>query len=150
MSEKYPIKLFAKDVKDLEVISTLCQDAVGLSSNIRWLKGQKKFSILVNRFKWEDKESLKKPRRISSIIFFQWVLSVKSLGFKHTNSDDWFSLLHMKFEEYRSFSEVHLLFSGDAEICLEVEYLEAFIKDIGKSYVAPSRRPADHVGDSDE
>ena len=123
MSEKYPIKLFAKDGKDLEVISTLCQDAVGLSSNIRWFKSQKKFSILVNRFKWEDKESLKKPRRTSSIIFFHWVLSVKSLGFKHINSDDWFSLLHMKFEEYRSLSKVHLLFSGDAEIYLEVEYL---------------------------
>ena len=56
----------------------------------------------------------------------------------------------MKFEEYQSLSKVHLLFSGDAEICLEVEYLEAFIKDIGKSYVAPSRRPADHIGNSDE
>ena len=48
-------------------------------------KKDKSFSILINRFKWESSNRLKKkekPLRVETILFFRWVLSVKSRGFK--------------------------------------------------------------------
>ena len=62
MKELAQIKLFAKSAKDLMVIAALCQDSVGTSENIRRNKKDKSFSILINRFKWEDSNQSKEKK----------------------------------------------------------------------------------------
>ena len=82
MKQVTQIKLFAKNTKDLKVIAALCQDSVGTSESIRRNKKGKSFSVLINRFKWENSNQLKEnkrlPLRVESVLFFRWVLSVKA------------------------------------------------------------------------
>ena len=49
-----PLRLMAVDTDDLQVVSSLVQDAVFPASEIQWLASQRRFAILLNRFRWED------------------------------------------------------------------------------------------------
>ena len=142
MKQLTKIKLFAKSTNDLKVISALCQDSVGTSENIRRNKKDKSFSILINRFKWENSNQLKEnqepPLRVETVLFFRWVLSVKSRGLKRKRLGQYFYLLDINYKSVDGFNSIQLIFSGNVEIFLEVEYLEAFMKDIGEVYYAKS------------
>ncbi|MGH6948407.1 MAG: DUF2948 family protein [Kiloniellales bacterium] len=47
------LKLRAQDEEDLAVISACLQDALVPLSNIAWLKGEQRFVLVANRFRWE-------------------------------------------------------------------------------------------------
>ncbi len=142
MKQVTQIKLFAKNAKDLKVIAALCQDSIGSSENIRRNKKDKSFSILINRFKWENSNQLKEnkgpPLRVETVLFFRWVLSVKSRGLKRKRLGQYFYLLDINYKSIDGFNSIQLIFSGNVEIFLEVEYLEVFMKDIGDAYYAKS------------
>ena len=148
MKQVTQIKLFAKSAKDLKVIATLCQDSVGASENIRHNKKGKSFSILINRFKWESsnksKESKGPPLRVKTVLFFRWVLSVKSRGLNKKGLSKYFYLLDINYKSIDGINSIRLIFSGNVEILLEVEYLEAFMKDIGEVYYAKSGKFPTH------
>ena len=142
MKQVPQIKLFAKNAADLKVIAALCQDSIGNAENIRRNKKDKSFSILINRFKWENSNHLKEnqgpPLRVETVLFFRWVLSVKSRGFKRKRLGKYFCLLDINYKNVDGLNIIRLIFSGNFEIFLEVEYLEAFMKDIGEEYFAKS------------
>ena len=148
MKQETQIKLFAKSSKDLKVIAALCQDSVGISENIRRDKKEKSFSILINRMKWESSNQLKenkgKPLRVMTILFFRWVLSVKSRGLERKGVGKYFNLLDVNYKSIDGLNLIKLVCSGNIEISLEVEYLEAFMKDIGKVYYAKSGKFPSH------
>ena len=142
MDQETQIKLFARSAKDLEIIAALCQDSVGIFENIHRNKKEKSFSILVNRFKWENSNQVKdrkrKPLRVRTVLFFRWVLSVKSRGLKRKELGKYFNLLDVNYKSIDDLNIIRLIFSDNVEISLEVEYLEAFMKDIGEVYYAKS------------
>ena len=144
MKQVAQIKLFAKSAKDLKVFASLCQDSVGTLENIRHNKKDKSFSILINRLKWENSNQFKEnnapPLRVETVLFFRWVLSVKSRGLKRKGLGEYFYLLDINYKSVDGFNSIKLIFSGNVEIFLEVEYLEAFMKDIGEVYYAKSRK----------
>ena len=148
MKQVPQIKLFAKNSTDLKVIAALCQDSVGTSENIRRSKKDKSFSILINRFKWESSNQLKEnkgpPLRVETVLFFRWVLSVKSRGLNKKGLGKYFYLLDINYESVDGINSIRLIFSGNVEILLEVEYLEAFMKDIGEVYYAKSGKFPTH------
>ena len=148
MKQATKIKLFAKSTKDLNVIAALCQDSIGTSENMVRNKRDKSFSILINRFKWESSNHLKKnkekPLRVETILFFRWVLSVKSQGLNRKGFGKYFYLLDINYEKVDGLNIIRLIFSGNAEIFLEVEYLEVFLKDIGEAYYAKSGKFPTH------
>ena len=148
MKEVTQIKLFAKNAKDLKVIAALCQDSIGSSENMRRNKKDKSFSLLINRFKWENSNQLKEnkgsPLRIETVLFFRWVLSVKSRGLNKKGLGKYFYLLDINYESVDGINSIRLIFSGNVEILLEVEYLEAFMKDIGEVYYAKSGKFPTH------
>ena len=49
-----PLNLGALDADDLSVISSLAQDAVFPITEMKWAIRQRRFAILLNRFRWED------------------------------------------------------------------------------------------------
>ena len=53
-SQERPLNLGALDQDDLQVVSTLIQDAVFPASEMIWKASQRRFAILLNRFRWED------------------------------------------------------------------------------------------------
>ena len=148
MQQVTQIKLFAKNAKDLKVIAALCQDSVGTLENIRRNKKEKSFSVLINRFKWENSNLLKEnkgsPLRVETVLFFRWVLSVKSRGLNRKGLGKYFYLLDINYKSVDGINSIRLIFSGNVEILLEVEYLEAFMKDIGEVYYAKSGKFPTH------
>ena len=67
--------ILALDFIDLDIISSMVQDSIILKKNMTFLKKQRTFILLVNRFKWEN---INKKERIYSIIRFQGVLRVRT------------------------------------------------------------------------
>ena len=55
--EQKPLNVGAFDTRDLEIVSSLIQDSILPTSEIKWLANSYKLALLINRFRWEDKKS---------------------------------------------------------------------------------------------
>ncbi len=76
-----PLNLGALDAEDLKVISALAQDAVFPISEMRFQARKRRFALLLNRFRWEDKGRERHgPERAQSLLVFDNVLHVASQG----------------------------------------------------------------------
>ena len=74
------LKLIGKNIEDLQVISAYCQDSVVKLKDIVFLKKNKNFVMMLNRFMWEDLEkgAFRENKRIRCAIKFDEVLKVRS------------------------------------------------------------------------
>ncbi|MEQ6204338.1 DUF2948 family protein [Sulfitobacter sp. HNIBRBA2951] len=144
--EDKPLNLGALDAEDLNVISSLAQDAVFPASEMRWMKGQGRFALLLNRMRWEDEAKTRTaPERVQSVLVFSNVQSVASQGVPKGDADTVLSLLAVSFEETQSPSgHVLLTLAGDGAIRLTVEALDATLKDVTRPYLAPSKLRPTH------
>ena len=77
---KSNLQLIAKNQEDLQVISTYLQDSIVTVKDMVFLKKNRTFIIIANRFMWEDleKDVVKKNKRTRCAIKFEEVLGVKS------------------------------------------------------------------------
>ncbi len=138
-----PLNLGALDVEDLKVIATLVQDAVFPASEMTWRAGERRFALLLNRFRWEDRIAAERlgraVERVRSLLVIDSVLGVASQGVKRADPDLILSLLDVAFEPGEDGAgHVLLTLAGDGAIRLEVEALEVALKDVTKPYRAPS------------
>ncbi|WP_171126174.1 MULTISPECIES: DUF2948 family protein [unclassified Ruegeria] len=144
-----PLNLGAQDPDDLRVISTLTQDAVFPITEMTWRPSQRRFGLLLNRFRWEDKEAAAlrdRPfERVQSVLVFDSVLSVASQGIDRSDKDMVMSLLSVDFEAAEDGAgQVLLTLAGDGAIRLTVEALDATLKDVTRPYQAPSGQAPHH------
>ena len=148
------LKLLALDEEDLQVVSSHLQDAVVRVGDIAYVPSQKRFAALLNRFDWEsasDRNS-KHFKRLRTILRFDRVLGAKHRDLKPEKPDRVLSLLAIQFETSDAPSgKVTLLFSGGATIQLQVECVEAELRDLGPSWATRNKpeHPADGSADSD-
>ena len=146
------INLAAQNEEDLLIFSTLCQDSLIKISNIKWAKKSKRFYILLTRLCWELTDLSKKKdtllKRINSILIFDNVLSVKSKGIRQSRSDMITSLLTFDYN-FLCFEKqsIDLIFSGDAQITIDIECIEAFLKDVSEPFESTSSKRPDHQND---
>lgn len=138
------LNLGAEDAEDLQVISTLCQDAVFPITEMTFAK--RRFAILLNRFRWEDAARARhQPERVQSVLLFEDVQAVSSQGIDREDKDTVLSLLSVTFETGEDGTgDVILTLAGDGAIRLGVEALGATLKDVTRPYVAPSGSVPDH------
>ena len=141
-----PLNLGALDEEDLAVVAALAQDAVFPASEMQWNRRQRRFALLLNRFRWEEGPArAAAPERVQSLLAFENVLGVASFGLAHRDADTVLSLLSITFEVTDApAGQVTLTFAGDGAIRLQVEALEASLKDVTRPYVAPSRKTPQH------
>ncbi|WP_425078762.1 DUF2948 family protein [Ruegeria denitrificans] len=144
-----PLNLGAEDADDLKVISTLAQDAVFPVTEMKWQPSKRRFGLLLNRFRWEDKDAAARRdrpfERVQSVLVFDSVLSVASQGIDRGEKDMVMSLLSVEFEPGEDGAgQVLLTLAGDGAIRLTVEALEATLKDVTRPYQAPSGRAPQH------
>lgn len=141
-----PLNLGAVDTDDLAVISSLAQDAVFPASEMRWMKQDGRFALLLNRMRWEDEGAARHaPERVQSVLMFSNVQSVASQGVPKGDADTVLSLLHIGFEQTDAPSgHVILTLAGDGAIRLSVEALDVALKDVTRPYVAPSKKRPSH------
>ncbi|MES0863135.1 DUF2948 family protein [Ruegeria sp. SCPT10] len=144
-----PLNLGAEDADDLQVISTLSQDAVFPVTEMTWQPSQRRFGLLLNRFRWEDKDAATRRdrpfERVQSVLVFDSVLSVSSQGIDRSDKDMILSLLSVDFEPGEDGSGLILLtLAGDGAIRLKVEAIDATLKDVTRPYQAPSGQAPHH------
>ena len=144
-----PIKLRGLDVDDLKVVSSLVQDSIFPASEMTWQISKRRFAILLNRFRWEDRDNAKARQRdferVRSVLTFEDVQKVQSQGVPHGDPDTILSILTIEFEAGEDGTGRLLLnLAGDGAIALDVEALEVTLTDVTRPYGAISKRAPDH------
>lgn len=139
-----PLNIGAVDQDDLKVISALVQDGVFPAAEMRFSSSERRFALLLNRFRWED-GGAHKPERVQTLLHFSDVTRVSSQGIDRADKDMILSVLSVEFEETDAPSgHVILTLAGDGAIRLTVEALDVGIKDVTRPYVAPSKKIPAH------
>lgn len=141
-----PLNLGAVDEDDLQVISALVQDAVLPLSEMSWRPADRRFALLINRFRWEDAGlDRHAPERVQSLLVIDNVLGVASQGLDRSDRDVILALLAVDFEPGED-AAGHILvtLAGDGALRLRVEALDVSLKDVTRPYTAPSRHVPDH------
>lgn len=140
------LNLGALDVEDLQVISGLAQDAVFPVTEMAWRAGQRRFALLLNRYRWEDDAAARHgPERVRSLLVVDNVLRVASQGVDRSDRDLVLSLLAVSFEPgEEGAGHVLLTLAGDGAIRLQVEALDVTLKDVTRPYAAPSGKTPQH------
>lgn len=130
-----PLKLIALDADDLSVISAHLQDAVLKRGDIAYLPGEMRFALALRRFDWEGAAQGQKRRRLSAL-HFERVTAARST--KIAAGDAVLSLLAVTFagSDDDPAGQVTLHFSDGAAIRLDVECIEAQMKDLGPIWEA--------------
>ncbi|MEO0748845.1 MAG: DUF2948 family protein [Pseudomonadota bacterium] len=141
-----PLNLGALDSEDLQVISSLIQDAVLPVSEMSWRPRDRRFALLVNRFRWEDEgRDRHGSERVQSLLVIDHVLRVASQGVNPREKETILALLSISFEPIEESAwQLQLTLAGDGAIRLDVEALEVTLKDVTRPYRAPSGKAPDH------
>lgn len=147
--DEAPLRLVARGGEDLTVLSSLVQDAVFPVGEMRFERKARRFAVLLNRFRWEDREAAaraKRPvERVRSLLVIEDVLAARRQGVDPREQDVILSLLSVAFAPGEDGAGVvTLTFAGDGAVALEVEALELRLEDVSRPYLAPSRRAPDH------
>ena len=128
MSEKkYLSKIIAKDLNGLRVISACCSGGKVKLEEIKFLKINKLFLILIERINKEKNSN----QKIKSICKFEFVDSVKS---KNIDPNDKSILELMAIDVFKVGEnyEITLLFKNNVFITLFTEVLEVTLEDQNK------------------
>lgn len=148
------LKLIAFDEEDLKVVSAHLQDAVVRVGDMAYLPKERRFAALLNRFDWElaagagdgGKRRRKIYRRRRSALRFERVLAARVQGLDLKAASEVVSLLAIQFEPITApGGAITLIFAGGPAIRLDVECIEAELKDLGAAWRTQSR--PDHGDD---
>lgn len=144
-----PLRLVAQDAEDLKVISTLVQDAVLPVTEVKFDPKRRRFALLLNRFRWEDRAEAEAVgrayERVRSVLVVEDVLKVQSFGFDRADKDLVLSVLALDFAPGADGTgRLTLTLAGDGGIALDVEALEVRLDDVTRPYRAPSGKVPTH------
>ncbi len=126
MEKKYLAKIIATDNDGLEMISACCANAKVKISDIKFLKKNKVFLLLIERTKVETGQSNKK---INSICKFDCVDNVKSKNINQKNQELILNLVGIEYLKNNKEYEINLIFSNNAHISLMTETIEVRLED---------------------
>ena len=125
MRNKFFKKIIARSPDDLQFISAFCSNSNVKIKNIKYLKKNKIFLILLERI---DQD--KKNNKISSILKFEFVDSSKSKNINQKDLDILLKLIAIKLFNVKKNYEITLLFSNNAIINLSTEIIEVTLEDL--------------------
>lgn len=144
-----PLRLVAQDAEDLKVVSSLIQDAVLPVTELKFDPRRRRFALLLNRFRWEDRGEAERVgrayERVRSVMVVEDVLKVQSFGFDRADKDLVLSLLSLDFAPGADGTgRLTLTLAGDGGIALDVEALDLRLEDVTRPYRAPSGKAPRH------
>jgi len=131
------LKLLALDAEDLAVVSAHLQDAVFKTDGLAFDARQHVFSVVVNRFVWENAASRGKSfERRRAVVAFKRVNAVRSIGIDRKDTSAVFSLLAVNFTPKGEGPEgtLDVVLSGNASVALDVECVEVQLADTGGAW----------------
>ncbi len=130
------LKLIAQNDEQLTILSSLAQDSIIKSNEMGYDKKNKRFALLMNRYRHEEEN----PSRIRTAIHFDYVESIKSVGIDKESKDEILVLLAIRFEiKSKPSGSIFLEFSNNKSISFDVESVEAFLTDMGEPWKISNR-----------
>ena len=131
------LNLIGDNEEDLRVISAYLQDSIVVMKDMVFLKKNKSFVMMVNRFMWEDVENgfLRSNKRIRSAVRFEGVIQVKSKNINQKNNNKILEYLAMKCDsDENGNKKIKIFFSGNGMIVLTSEAIDVVMNDLGKPW----------------
>jgi len=157
MATHGPLKLRARDLQDLEILGAMLQDAIVRPADMSYQPREKRFVMMVNRFRWELRDGddaaqdpQPEPRedarfeeagkrrlfeRVAAGVCFDRVRRVRTQNLDQRRRDEILSLLTVDAEP----GAITLMFSGGARIRLEVSLVACHMEDLGEPWPTPWR-----------
>ena len=126
--KKYLAKIIAKDPNGLQVISACCSEAKVKVEEIKFLKKNKIFLLLIARLNKENDSK----EKIKSICKFEFVDEVKSKNIDQNDKNNILELIAINLFKVGEKFEITLLFGNNAFITLLTEVLEVTLEDQNK------------------
>ncbi|MCC7252336.1 DUF2948 family protein [Hyphomicrobium sp.] len=144
------LKLIAFDAEDLSIIAAHLQDAVLRIEDMAYLKGERRFAIVANRFDWSHAARPANRHdhfvRRRTGVRIERVTGAQVQGLDLTKKDQVLSLLTLTFEAGEApQGTIMLTFAGGGAVRLSVECIEAALTDLGAAWATP-RKP-EHAGE---
>lgn len=145
------LKLRARDARDLETIAACVQDALVALADVRYLPAQRRFALMLNRFRWEAAPKVESARpsntqstgdagfadrsepefeRVHSVLTFERVRAVKHRGLEKAAASGVLSLLTLSSDD----RHLDIAFADGGAIRLEVDQLSCYLEDLGESW----------------
>ncbi len=134
------LRLLALDADDLPVLAAHMQDAVVRRGDMSWLPKQRRFALVGCRFNWMAAHPRLHERRFAGM-HFDSVTNVQRSGLDPATPDAMHNLLSLVFAPDEAPSGVvTLIFSGGGSVRLQVECVDAQLRDLGACWSTP-RKP---------
>ena len=143
------LKLRAEDETDLQVIGACLQDALVPITDMIWLRDERRFALVVNRFMWEvppeqvagedAARAEEVHNRIHGILSFQKVRSVRVRGIDQQRRGEVLSLLALRSQD----GAIDMEFAGGGTVRIEVDRIDCYLEDVGAPW--PTRWRPGHA-----
>jgi len=139
------LKLIALDDEDLSVLAAHLQDAVLRVGDMAYLKGERRFAAVVNRFDWDEAARSKGRRNAGFVrrrtgLRIDHVTGAKVSGLDLSRKDEVLSLLTLGFEAGEPpHGAVTLTFAGGGAVRLDVDCIEAALTDLGAAWATRNK-----------
>ena len=137
MDERVNLKLLGKNQEDLKIISAYLQDSILIVKDIVFLKKNRTFVMIVNRFMWEDIEKgvFWQNKRIRCAVKFEEVIKVESKNINQKNKNKPLECLALKCSSIiGEVYKIKVFFAGDSIITIISEVIEVALHDLGKPW----------------
>ena len=135
--KKNNLKLIGKNEEDLKIISAYLQDSVVIIKDIVFLKKNRTFIMILNRFMWEDVEKgvFRQNKRVRCALKFEEVTKVQSQNINQKNKNNPLEYLAIKSSLiFDDIFKIKIFFSGGGIITIISEVIEVTMNDLGKSW----------------
>ena len=137
------LALVARDPEDLEVVSSLLQDAIVQVGEMTYVQEEGRFVLIASRFRRdpETSEAETPPgvfERVNCALRFDRVSAVKRRNLDPARLSRVLSLLAIRYEE----GYIDLVFSGDHAVRLVTDEIACRIDDLDLGW--PTRFKPDH------
>jgi Protein of unknown function (DUF2948) len=141
------LKLMAEDEADLDIIGAAVQDALVRVGEISVDKKARRFTAMLNRFRWESAGERGPYERVRAALSFDGVMGVKSKRVRQDIDDALASVLSVTFEADAEppSGTVRIVLAGGGEIAVAVECLDAVLVDLGPVWPTPRRPDHEHL-----
>lgn len=148
------LKLIALDDEDLTILSAHLQDAVLRIEDMAYIPQERRFAAIFSRFDWVSAGEKRAANgggyeRRRAALRFEKVMNAQIRQLSLDNKEDALELLAVKFEPATLPSGfVTLFFAGGGAVRLEVDCIEAELRDLGPIW--KTQRKPEHPGDNND
>ncbi len=125
------LKLRATSAEELEVISACLQDAIVPLADMTWMRDQRRFVMVLNRFCWERAGEAPPFERTHAMLSFQNVEAVRTANLEQAETGRLLSLLALAPD---GDDAVHVAFAGEATIRVEARPVDCVLEDLGEPW----------------